>query len=95
MQKNNKSLEYIFKILTKDDDNKNISIDTYLLMIGILFATILVFSPQLYIKNNIYYVSRKINSLYIQYQILKDENKVLKRQYEIAIFKYNQKEELK
>jgi hypothetical protein len=95
MQKNNKSLEYIFKILKKNDDNKNISIDTYLLMIGILFATILVFSPQLYIKNNIYYVSRKINALYLQYQILKDENKVLKRQYEIAIFKYNQKEELK
>lgn len=56
----------------------------------VLFSLIIVlalFMPKIYLKNNIYYVSKDINSLYFQYVSLKEENKFLQQQHEDALFK--------
>ena len=68
------------------NDRNNLSIDTYLLVLGIFMALVLVFAPQIYIKNSIYYKSRSINQLYIKYQTLKEENKQLQRELETIYF---------
>ena len=68
------------------NDKSNLSIDTYLLILGIFMALVLVFAPQIYIKNSIYYKSRSINQLYIKYQTLKEENKQLQRELETLYF---------
>jgi cell division protein FtsB len=87
MKEKKHHLGSLFRILQLDkNEEKNIPIDTYLLMIVILFGVVFIFGSQIYIKNNIYYVSRKINVLYIKYQSIKDENKVLKRRLEYMRF---------
>ena len=56
----------------------------------VLFSLVLalaLFMPKIYLKNNIYYVSKDINKLYFQYVSLKEENKFLKQQHEDALFK--------
>ena len=56
----------------------------------ILFLLILVlilFFPKIYLRNNIYYVSKDINNLNTQYISLKEENRFLKQQHEDALFK--------
>ena len=52
----------------------------------LIFALILYF-PQIYIQNNIYYVSKDINKLYAHYMSLKEENKFLVQQLEDMKFK--------
>ena len=57
-----------------------------IIFIFILFALI-VFLPKIYLRNNIYYVSKDINKLYTQHISLKEENEFLKQQHEDALFK--------
>ena len=52
-----------------------------------LFIVLALFMPKIYLKNNIYYVSKDINKLYFQYVSLKEENKFLHQQHEDALFK--------
>ncbi len=52
-----------------------------------LIITLILFMPKIYLRNNIYYVSKDINSLYFQYVSLKEENKFLQQQHEDALFK--------
>jgi cell division protein FtsL len=60
---------------------------TLLIVLGILFVTLLLLMPKIYLQNNIYYVSKDINKLHTQYVSLKEENKALKQQHEDALFK--------
>jgi len=48
---------------------------------------LIVFMPKIYLRNNIYYVSKDINKLYTQHISLKEENKFLRQQHEDALFK--------
>jgi len=57
------------------------------MVFGAMFATLIIFIPKIYLRNNIYYVSKDINKLYTQYISLKEENKFLKQQHEDALFK--------
>ena len=50
------------------------------------FIMVLVM-PKIYLRNNIYYISKDINKLQTQYISLKEENKFLKQQHEDALFK--------
>lgn len=52
-----------------------------------LTLALALFMPKIYLKNNIYYVSKDINKLYFQYVSLKEENKFLQQQHEDALFK--------
>ena len=58
-----------------------------LLVFTILLFSLVVFIPKIYLRNNIYYVSKDINKLYSHYISLKEENKFLKQQLEDAKFK--------
>lgn len=52
-----------------------------------MVGALVFFMPKIYLRNNIYYVSKEINRLYAQRMSLKEENKFLKQQHEDALFK--------
>ncbi|MCK5294428.1 MAG: hypothetical protein KAJ49_07245 [Arcobacteraceae bacterium] len=58
-----------------------------LLTLTILIFALIIFIPKIYLRNNIYYVSKDINRLYSHYISLKEENKFLHQQLEDAKFK--------
>lgn len=57
------------------------------LAFAMLIFALVVFIPKIYLRNNIYYISKDINKLNAQYISLKEENKFLKQQHEDALFK--------
>ena len=60
------------------------------LLLMVYLSMILAFGivlPKVYIKNEIYYISRDINKLYGEYSVLKEENRDLKQQVESLRFK--------
>jgi len=66
---------------------KNLDFRFLLLVYMVMFVAFLVILPRIYIKNQIYYMSRDINKLYGEYSILKEENRVLKQNLENIRFK--------
>ena len=52
-----------------------------------LVLSLVVFMPKIYLRNNIYYISKEINKLQTQYISLKEERKFLQQQHEDALFK--------
>ncbi|WP_263833083.1 hypothetical protein [Sulfurospirillum oryzae] len=66
---------------------KNLDFRFLLLVYMVMFVAFLVILPKIYIKNQIYYMSRDINKLYGEYSILKEENRVLKQNLENIRFK--------
>ena len=58
-----------------------------LIVFGVMLMALIIFIPKIYLRNNIYYVSKDINRLYTQHISLKEENKFLKQQHEDALFK--------
>ncbi|HFU75792.1 MAG TPA: hypothetical protein ENK66_06035 [Arcobacter sp.] len=52
-----------------------------------LVLALTLFIPKIYLRNNIYYISKDINKLYTHYISLKEENKFLIQQLEDAKFK--------
>ncbi|WP_257935918.1 putative membrane protein [Campylobacter lari] len=68
------------------EENKNLS-PKNLLYAGLMIVfALLIFFPQIYIRNQIYYVSRDIADLRSQELVLDEENKELKRQLEALYF---------
>jgi cell division protein FtsL len=57
------------------------------LVLFILFLVLIIFLPKIFLRNNIYYVSKDINKLYSHYISLKEENKFLVQQLEDMKFK--------
>ena len=47
-----------------------------------LFMLVLLLIPKIYLRNNIYYISKDISKLYSQYISLKEENSFLEQQLE-------------
>ncbi len=47
-----------------------------------------LFAPKIYLSNNIYYISRKINTLEDQKRLLLEEQQILKNELEKERFKY-------
>ncbi len=59
-----------------------------LIFVFTLLAIVLIlFTPKIYLRNNIYYVSKDINDLYSHYISLKEENRFLGQQLEDMKFK--------
>ena len=59
-----------------------------LIFVFSLLAIVLVlFTPKIYLRNNIYYISKDINNLYAHYMSLKEENRFLGQQLEDMKFK--------
>ncbi|WP_072680733.1 hypothetical protein [Arcobacter sp. LA11] len=63
------------------------SVNSIFIAIGMLLLALVLYFPQIYIQNNIYYVSKDINKLYAHYISLKEENKFLVQQLEDMKFK--------
>lgn len=64
-------------------DEKNALLAAFALLLIILT----LYLPKIYLRNNIYYVSRDINKLYDNYISLKEENRFLAQQLEDMKFK--------
>jgi cell division protein FtsL len=58
-----------------------------LFLLAMLLLALALFIPKIYLRNNIYYISKDINKLYTHYISLKEENKFLIQQLEDAKFK--------
>ncbi len=52
-----------------------------------LIIVLFLFFPKIYLRNNIYYVSKDINKIYSHYISLKEENRFLVQQLEDTKFK--------
>ena len=57
------------------------------IVFAILFFTLALYFPKIYLRNNIYYVSKDINRLYAHYISLQEENTFLAQQLEDMKFK--------
>jgi len=61
--------------------------NSIILVLIMIIISFILFFPKIYLRNNIYYISKDINRLYSHYISLKEENKFLKQQHEDALFK--------
>ncbi|EAK2859136.1 hypothetical protein C4E98_04400 [Campylobacter jejuni] len=69
-----------FSSATKEDRNLNFN---HLLFAALLVSfALFLFAPQIYIRNQIYYLSREIATLRTEESVLNEENKDLKRRLE-------------
>lgn len=66
---------------------KNLDFRFLILVYMVIFVAFLLILPKIYIKNQIYYMSRDIHKLYSEYSILSEENRVLKQSLENMRFK--------
>ena len=58
-----------------------------LIVFGLMVLILTLYLPKIYLRNNIYYVSRDINKLHDNYISLKEENRFLAQQLEDMKFK--------
>ncbi len=98
--KNHSSNEKEHFIRIEGDEKKELFVGTanenphglsLMALIGVLvfggaFLALLV--PKIYLSNNIYYISRKINTLEDQKRLLLEEQQILKNELEKERFKY-------
>jgi len=77
-------LKDIDTILLHKDENVNISL--VISVLSIIMLGLFLFFPKVYLTNNFYKTSVKIDKLKLEYLSLKDENQILKNK--IALIKY-------
>lgn len=71
-----------------EEDIKGLGVDSLFIAYVILFFSLFIFLPKIYLASNIYYVSREISHLQTQENLLKEQNARLQRQLEDVKFKY-------
>lgn len=67
---------------------KGLGINHLVLSLLFLILSMLFFIPKIYLSNNIYYASREIAQLQTQVDLLREENKRLKREAQDIRFGY-------
>jgi hypothetical protein len=76
------------ELLYQNIQDINISTKTFLITIASVIAIVMLFAPKIYIQNNIYYKSNKIqNDIYPTYRVLKEENIQLRLKFEKEFFR--------
>ncbi len=75
------------ELLEQYDQEKNLDFKFLLLIYLSLAVAFSIILPKIYIKNQIYYISRDIHKLYSENSILKEENTYLKQKLESIRFK--------
>ncbi|MDX1809086.1 MAG: hypothetical protein R3331_06070 [Sulfurospirillaceae bacterium] len=68
-------------------EEKNLDFKLLLTVYLSIFVGLLVILPNIYIKNEIYYISRNISKLSSEYSVLQEENRFLKQKVENIKFK--------
>ncbi|NLK66684.1 MAG: hypothetical protein GX282_04330 [Campylobacteraceae bacterium] len=78
------------EILSEYDSQKGEGLSFYSLVLAYIFIATMVtlFIPVIYIRNEIYYISRDIDELRNKHSVLLEENKNLERNIEKLKFKY-------
>lgn len=66
---------------------QNLDIKFLITVLLSMFIVFLLLFPKIYLRNHIYYTSRDINKLLIEYRTLKEENRLLKQKLEKLKFK--------
>ncbi|UTJ05339.1 hypothetical protein [Arcobacter roscoffensis] len=61
--------------------------NSLIIVFTILIFAITIYFPKIYLRNNIYYVSKDVNKLYAHYISLQEENRFLSQQLEDMKFK--------
>ena len=61
--------------------------NSLILVFVFLIVSLILFTPKIFLRNNIYYISKDINKLYAHYISLKEENRFLRQQLEDMKFK--------
>ena len=61
--------------------------NSIIIVFALLFFALALYFPKIYLRNNIYYVSKDINRLYSHYISLQEENIFLAQQLEDMKFK--------
>ncbi len=61
--------------------------NSLIIVLTLLIVALVLFTPKIFLRNNIYYVSKDINKLYAHYISLKEENRFLGQQLEDMKFK--------
>ena len=75
------------ELLEEYDQEQNLDFKFLLLIYLSLAVAFLIILPKIYIKNQIYYISRDIHKLYSDNSILEEENTYLKQKLESIRFK--------
>ncbi len=57
------------------------------IIFGTMFVVLALLMPKIFLRNNIYYISKDINKLHSQHISLKEENKFLDQQLEKMKYK--------
>ena len=73
--------------MTKKESFKLDFKSSLFIVLTFIILSFILFFPKIYLRNNIYYISKDINRLYSHYISLKEENKFLKQQLEDTKFK--------
>ncbi len=60
---------------------------SFFIILLIMFIILILFIPKIFLRNNIYYISKDINKLHNQHISLKEENKFLAQQLEKMKYK--------
>ena len=68
-------------------ESQNISFKTLLIVYLFIVLGLVLSVPKIYLRADIYYLSKDISRLYAKYQVLEEENRHLKQQLENAKFK--------
>ncbi|PID48132.1 MAG: hypothetical protein CR967_01435 [Proteobacteria bacterium] len=74
--------------------DKNLEFKTLVFIFSFIIVILIVVLPNIYIKNQIYYISRDIGDLHEEYIILKEENREIRRKIEAIKFKTQVLDEL-
>ncbi|MRI58509.1 MAG: hypothetical protein C6H99_03270 [Epsilonproteobacteria bacterium] len=69
------------------DESRELTIIDLLIVVVAVLVALTLFVPKIYIANQIYYKSRNINKLLDDYEILKEENRLLNQKLEKLRFK--------
>lgn len=67
--------------------NKLNARNSLIIVFTVLIISLVLFTPKIFLKNNIYYISKDINKLYAHYISIKEENRFLAQQLEDMKFK--------
>ncbi|RDU64673.1 hypothetical protein [Helicobacter sp. MIT 14-3879] len=73
-------------IISQEKNHSDISM--IFIAYGVFFFIIIIFMPQIYLANNIYYASKNINYLKSQREALRDENSELQQKLESLKFNF-------
>ncbi|MGM0519045.1 MAG: hypothetical protein ACQERD_05330 [Campylobacterota bacterium] len=63
------------------------AINSLIIVLSILLLALALYFPKIYLRNNIYYISKDVNKLYAHYISLQEENRFLSQQLEDMKFK--------